>query len=255
MPESVNRPIGILTAVREEFAAIAKLMNPICQREVDSRSVFEGEIEGHPAVLICSGMGPDRASFAADLLARSYAPMQMLTVGFAASLSSRIHCGDIVIAVESMAYGKEREALSSSPLHISSAKFGLPGFDITAGAVISHSSIVCKSEEKLHISSIYPDALALDMETESIARISMQNNISWRSVRCISDELHESLPFDFNAMIGFDGELSRFGLALSAMAHPRAIPGLLRLGKNAALAADHLHKFVKACFQNNLFEG
>jgi adenosylhomocysteine nucleosidase len=86
--------------------------------------------------------------------------------------------------------------------------------------------------------------LAVEMESAAVAREAARRSIPWSAVRAISDTAADSLPLDFNRLRDHTGGLPVSRVALAALTHPAAIPGLIRLGKNTTFAAERLAEYL-----------
>jgi nucleoside phosphorylase len=81
---------------------------------------------------------------------------------------------------------------------------------------------------------------AVEMESAVIERVCRESGVACIVLRAISDSAGEDLPLDFNRLMTAGEKLSSLKLAFAILRSPQKIPGLMRLGRNSALAAQRL---------------
>ncbi len=106
------------------------------------------------------------------------------------------------------------------------------------------SDVVGKS-----VANFLDDALAVDMEGETIASLARQHNLPFANIRIISDEFLETLPLNFlNAIMDSEtGEdrLFTFSTLKTLISNLSELPLLIRFGLNANRAKKLYEKFVE----------
>jgi adenosylhomocysteine nucleosidase len=88
--------------------------------------------------------------------------------------------------------------------------------------------------------------LAVDMETAGAAEVAAARDVPFAAVRVVTDALEHDLPLDFNRCIGPRGDVRGVSIAAQLARHPRALPGLLRLGHHSLAASRRLAAFLAA---------
>lgn len=208
---------------------------------------YRGDIGGKPVVVARSGMGADRARPAARALIERYQPDSLLAVGFAGALSPDIVPGDLVIAAE-VYDSHESDARLRAIAEQSVPKY----VQFHTGLIHSVPHIVYAVEEKRRLAARFPQALALDMESEGVADEAARAGIPWLAVRAVTDGIEDSLPElaePFRGLPCIDpgtGEVIPRRMALLVVFRPRVAPKLIQLGRRANLAARNLADFVES---------
>lgn len=224
---------------------MARLLRPTRDAAPSLRQypIFFGEIARAQVLLLAGGMGARRAGAAAEALLHAWPPDLLVIAGVAGALSPSLQVGDVVAADAVDAEGE----ILIPPVVPKPAKSALSA----VGTLLSIDRVLITAEEKrkAHASNPLtltpsPPRLAVEMETAAAARVAQARGVPWAAVRAISDAASESLPLDFNRLRGADGGLPIARVALAALARPRCIPGLLRLGRNTSLAAEALARYL-----------
>lgn len=244
--ETKDRPIGILTSVRQEMVAVARLLNPISMFERNGVSYYHGEIEGIPVLLTHSGMGWERAERAAKALIRDGSPKSLIIAGFAASLSPDVKRGEVVIpnCVKTSIH-LTSDAPPLIPSIPTERMIEQSLIHTNKGGLITHNRIVVQAGEKQKLANEYPNCASLDMESYPMARQAEGVGVPWMVVRGITDDINEDMPLDFNRYIGADGETATAKVAMAVCLRFWKIPALIDFGKNAQKTANSIAEAVK----------
>jgi adenosylhomocysteine nucleosidase len=196
--------------------------------------------------LAATGMGARCAAATAAPMLDDPRPALVVIAGVAGALDPKLQVGDLVIADQVIT---ETEVLTPS-LIPSLSHTPTPPHSHT-GPIVSLDQVLITAEEKAAAFAgrlphpptpphPHTPPLAVEMETAAVARLAEARRIPWCAIRAVSDTAAESLPLDFNRLRDRSGDLPTSRVALAAITNPRAIPGLIRLGKNTSLAADRL---------------
>jgi adenosylhomocysteine nucleosidase len=95
--DSIDRPIGILSAVPEEEEAFSTIFSEIETGERLGFQVRHGVIEGKPVVMMRCGLGKVNAAMATMALIQEFYCGAVVMAGVAGSLDSSVAIGDVVI--------------------------------------------------------------------------------------------------------------------------------------------------------------
>ncbi len=98
--------------------------------------------------------------------------------------------------------------------------------------------LVASREEKREIARQF-GAVAVDMESATIARRCHAAGISFAAVRAISDTVHDALSPRLTQLLS-GGEVSPWRVAWNCLRYPQLIPECIRLAKHTNLAARNL---------------
>ena len=160
----------------------------------------------------------------------------LISAGFAGALNDQLQLGDLLLAKNfSTVRLEENFSLSSFPIHT--------GDLLTVPALIDSRG----ERNKLALTS---GAVAVDMETEFIARACAAHGIPVLSLRVISDTPKELFPAPANVLFDIERQQTRMPkLAAYLVAHPHRIPRLVQFARRIAhgrkTLADALVGFVR----------
>ncbi len=157
-----------------------------------------------------------------DAIARVQ-PERVITAGFAGGLNPRLPCGAVVYEQDFDAgFGRELEEAGAIP-----AKFHC------------HRRVAITALEK---SALWREtgADAVEMESSVIRTICRELNIPSATVRVISDDAHQDLPLDFNALMTSDDRINYFKLIWAVLRQPGRVPKLIQFQHQTLDAARKL---------------
>ena len=223
--ESANptAPILIVAALKRELGALARAAH----KEL---------------ILLDTGEGPRNAERTLRTWLAANHPRAVIHIGFAGALSPRLRAGDVVLARAVRFANESFDASKSSLFQIATQVQGAHiGIAITLDEIVGEAA----AKQKLAATLSGDEIGWVDMESAAVARVCREMDIPFLIVRAISDELAEDLPLDFNRCRAADGRVSTRRLMLAVLRRPRAIRGLLRLQRHAAMCAEHLAAFVQ----------
>ncbi len=157
---------------------------------------FEAKFPAGRVRCALSGIGKVNAAVCAQKLILEFSPDCIISVGCAGSFSDKVRVGDIVIAKETAYHdffcGGEVGRIPGLPLRyrsderlvaVASEHMG----DAHCGLICSGDQFYIGEIEDKRQKGLYPDALAVDMESASIAQVCYLYSMPFISVRAISD--------------------------------------------------------------------
>lgn len=220
--------------LRRQSERLAKLRQAPCPAEFRRL--------GDTIVLMAeTGMGAHAASRFLDWLANAptmgawpYRPLFTLSAGFCGALDRTLQVGELVVAAEvsdgcgnlwhcTLPMGTVPDLLSAG---------------IRCGRLVSLNDMVSEPAAKLALGQRH-GALAVDMETASVARWCNQHGILFGAVRAVSDELQRGLPAAL-ARVLHDGRVSPPRLAAALLRRPALLRDLYRLAQDTRVGAHRL---------------
>ncbi|MBC8002701.1 MAG: hypothetical protein H7X97_08945 [Opitutaceae bacterium] len=175
------------------------------------------------AEVIVTGMGRNNSTRSFHKAVERKRPARVLTCGFAGGLDPALSRGAVIFST-----------LDGSPLHAL-----LLGAGARPGRIHCAERVAVTVAEK-NLLREATGADAVEMESGVIQDLCGGLNIPCATVRVVSDSAGEDLPIDFNALMTPDHRLDFKKLAWSLMKSPGKIPGLMRLQRNTAAAANSL---------------
>ena len=185
---------------------------------------------GWNLIKVANGPGPKLAREAAESVRRR-ADVAVST-GLCGALDPALRVADIFVATEVNGWRAE-----------------LPraGKPFRSGPLVSVDRIAQTADEKRQLRKD-TGALAVEMEAEAVAVYASRIGIPFYCIRAVSDVADESFLVDLNAARLGTGRFSLPRIVLQAARRPLTVgPELLRLRRNAGLAARALGEFFADC--------
>ena len=191
---------GIIVAMQSEFELVAQ--NLTSKKEQDLRHIHfvEGKLNGQEIVLMKSGMGKVNSAAATVEMINNFHPTRIINTGIAGALDKSLGVMDVVIAQqttyhdawygEGNIYGQVQDLparYAGDKTLLMAAQHLKTELRVHFGLTVSGDLFVTKLEELQRIKQLFPEALAVDMESNSIAQICYLYNTPFLSVRLISD--------------------------------------------------------------------
>lgn len=173
--------LGIIAAMQKEVRALA------------AAGIGKG--------VVLSGMGKVNAAMAATELILSEHPQYIINSGVAGSLNRNVNVGNVVIGTQTAYHdvwcgdsgniatmdGCPRYFQADKHLLSLADNLSVNGSTIHKGLIITGDQFYISQQEDARQLSLYPHALACDMESAAIAQVCHHFNIPFLSIRVISD--------------------------------------------------------------------
>jgi nucleoside phosphorylase len=161
----------------------------------------------------------------------------LISAGFAGALTDDLSVGDLLLAknFSTVDLGERWSSLLSSPIYLADM--------LTVPALIESA----EERSKLGLTS---EAVAVDMETEFIARACAKVGVPLLSLRVISDRPRELFPAPANVLFNIERQQTQMlKLAAHLLAHPTLVPHLVQFARRIArvrkILADALVEVVR----------
>jgi len=239
--------IAIIGAIKEEIAGIKQEMQITHTLRWQTGNAFVGEWQGAPIVLVRSGMGRERARRALVEVAEKWELKEVISIGYAGALDLSLEVGDLVVADQVIEIGSSRPGEE-----VKSYSLDKEIFKTIAGArgriLLTVDRVAATSEEKKQLRDTY-SAVAVDMETSALAAEAQARNLSFISVRAITDTADQEL-IDCSHLVAEDGDVSKLKAGWHVITHPGDLKGMIELGQHAKLATANLTEFLKPYFNS-----
>lgn len=189
--------------------------------------------------LIVSGAGPNHAHSAASRLLEHKVDA-LVSWGCAAALDPTLNPGDLVLPDHILAPDGFEHTVCFE-WHERVRRALAPVLRITTGPLLGSSKIIAGSAEKqeLHLDR---GAIAVDMESASVASVAKARGLPFLAVRAIADPARMSLPDSVTIAMDERGDVKLPKLLRHALAHPADFIALARLGKAFYAATDTLRR-------------
>src|SRR5437016_2039506 len=242
--------IAILVAVKQELRPIldrADARHLVRQQHLD---FHEGTLGGQPVALQALGIGKECARIAAEMTIHCYRPDLVISAGFGGGLQPDVHAGDVVVGSEILELRKDqgnRITWDSTHNPVRPDRIhgdDTPGIRVHYGKIMTTDEMVLRAENKARFGKA-TGALAVDMETSAVAAVCSARKTDFLAVRCITDNVDENLPGEFNDFFVL-GQLRAKRVISSCARDPRVLADLARLGYRAKHSGDKLARFLQA---------
>jgi adenosylhomocysteine nucleosidase len=191
------------------------------------RHLWTGKIHGHECLAIAGGIGAAAAARAAERAIALANPDVLVSYGWVGALTCAVKPPAACVINEVV----DAQTGERFPTH------SREGYRLIT---LDH---VARANEKRGLASTH-QAVLVDMEAATVARIAAQHNLAFYCFKGISDGYTDELP-DFSRFISPQGELKMAPFLLDAAVHPRYWSSLLRLGKQSSAAATGLSSLIQ----------
>jgi adenosylhomocysteine nucleosidase len=165
-----------------------------------------------------------------------YRPRLIISAGFSGALDEDRRLGDLVLATE-MADLEGNRWPTTWPGPLPPGP-GLP--PLHRGRLLAVSYLVANPEDKRNLSRTH-GAVAVDMETATVARLCSTQGVPFGCLRVISDDIRTPLSPRLVTLFS-EGRLSPLRVLRALLASPRLAAELWRLARQTRYAARELGK-------------
>ncbi len=192
--------IGIIVAMGKELNLLLHLIENKSEKTIDNYKIYAGNIGEHEIFAMQCGIGKVNAAIGTYALINSFTPDLVINTGVAGGADKAVSQMDIVVC-ERIAHhdiwcgpGTVYGEAAGYPLYFQSdanilAKIRKSqiGKNLKYGLICSGDKFISKVEEIETIKSNFPEAIAVDMESASIAQVCNLKNVPVFVLRVISD--------------------------------------------------------------------
>ena len=192
--------IGIITAMSSEQKQLANQLENPTERKEGPFIYTEGTIKNNTIILMQCGIGKVNAAAGAVEMIRNFAPDCIISTGVAGGIDSCLNVMDVVVSSrivyhdvwcgEGNAYGQ----IQGLPLYFTGNETLYQcaiSLDtetaIHGGLICSGDKFITDRQELETIKANFPEGLAVDMESASIAQVCHLYEVPFISFRIISD--------------------------------------------------------------------
>lgn len=191
--------IGIIVAMDKELALLLPKIENISRTTVNDREFFTGTMGRHTITACKCGIGKVNAAIGALTLIENFHPSLVINSGVAGGTGHGAAILDVVVASE-VAYhdvwcgpGTVDGQAADCPPRFEGAlqpatlqALGLAD-KVKTGLIASGDIFVSRVDDIRRILALYPEAIAVDMESAAIAHVCHLKNVPFVCVRVISD--------------------------------------------------------------------
>ncbi|MBD5270623.1 MAG: 5'-methylthioadenosine/adenosylhomocysteine nucleosidase [Bacteroides sp.] len=192
--------ILILSAMDKELSLVLELMENVKEVSADGLKIFEGKIAGHDVVAAKCGIGKVNSALNTLRIVRAESPDLVINSGVAGGADPSMKVGSLLVA-DGVAYhdvwcgpGTEVGTADGFPRIMTpaaevvrAARENISDDKLRFGLICSGDRFISTAEEVARIKDAFPEALACDMESASIAQTCILCGIPFAVVRVVSD--------------------------------------------------------------------
>ena len=214
--------IGIIGAMDEEISVISSEIKNLTVYDINNMKFYKGKIYDKDIVLVKSGIGMVNASITTTLLFKEFGVDKILFSGVAGSLNRNVNVGDVVIGDSLLEYlfdatefGYEigtiprmDTSIFRSDILLNKIKNILKNDNIYYGKILSGDKFVSNLSEKEKLGEKF-NALAVDMESASVAHCAHVLGIEFAVIRSISDSLNSSSVMEYTEFVNLAANNSK----------------------------------------------
>ena len=164
--------IGIIVAMGKELRLLLNLIENQKEEENNGYKIYSGKIGSHDIFAMQCGIGKVNAAIGTLTLINEYSPELVINTGVAGGADLSVGQMDIVVG-DKIAY-HDLKSLSTDD-------------NVRYGLICSGDKFIATEVEVKEIKTHFPEALAVDMESASIAQVCCLKNVPVFVMRVISD--------------------------------------------------------------------
>lgn len=224
--------IGLVAEVKWEVREVCRRLK---LELLDPRDeIYGAALNGHVIRLCLSGMVPAVSKERVDRFLDSHKLDLMICSGLAGALRRNIRIGDIIVQ-------------SSDPKLVQTAEAALKKQNIPfhSGPLVTVSSPVLTPEARRDLAQS-SGAIAVDMESQTIARLCRERGIPCLAMKGVSDEIDD----DLSPILGGFEIINIPRIAMRVLSSPGTWPLAARLARHSYVAANHLGHGVWTTMNN-----
>lgn len=191
--------IGIIVAMGKELDLLLPLLSDSSAVTINNFTFHKGKAGRHEIVALQSGIGKVNAAVATLTLIENFHPSLVMNTGVAGGTGNGASVLDVVIGSR-IAYhdcwcgpGTEWGEAAGCPRYFESVPeiadlpFLAENPRVRKGLIASGDIFVSRPEDVSHIKSLFPDVMAVDMESAAIAQVCNIKGVPFFCLRVVSD--------------------------------------------------------------------
>ncbi|MEP7071932.1 MAG: hypothetical protein ABI839_06060 [Verrucomicrobiota bacterium] len=191
-----------------------------------TRTLAATPLGAEEVVVVHTGVGARSCEKHLGEFLKYKTPRLLISSGFCGSTSDDLKPGDIVVAENYSTPALLKEVRARPSIHL--------------GTLFSAEHVIDNVEDRYQIGRTQ-GAIAIDMETETIARLANAANILMLSLRVVSDAPACPFPAPPDVLFDLESQRTRPGVLLAYLArNPGAILRLAKFSKQIAFARTKL---------------
>lgn len=191
-------PLGVIVAMSSELKMLLAEMSGVEETSANGFTFYRGLIGARPVIAMQCGIGKVNAAVGALTMIENFGPEAIVNTGIAGGTGGGADVLDVVVGRE-VGYhdvwcgpGNAPGQVQGFPERFAGALelFGIPaeGTDaVKVGLIASGDRFVSTPEELAAVLATQPAAMAVDMESGSIAQVCHIKGVPFLAIRVVSD--------------------------------------------------------------------
>lgn len=217
--------IALTFALPAESSAFLRLLADKIRCDRGGVYAICGKIDNREIEILHTGVGRKFSEQRMALFLQDRQFDYLISAGFAGALREDLQVGDLVLAEN-----------FSDPHLLSIAQPILTDRKMHVAKLFTSNAIIESVDQRNKIAA-QQNAVAVDMETETIAQVCRAPGIPVLSLRVVSDSLREPFPAPPNVLFDIERQRTDIGrLLLYLLRHPGAVWPLIRFARQTARA-------------------
>lgn len=192
--------VGIIVAMQSEFDLVVKILKQPEIKKIKHLSFVEGLFNQQQIILMQSGLGKVCSAAATVEMINHFQPDYIINTGLAGGIDPALSVMDVVLGQDITYHdvwcgdGNEYGQVQGLPAQYHADKALLDkalkiqsDIKIHSGMIAGGDKFISEIEELKAIKAKFPQALAVDMESASIAQVCYLYQVPFLALRIISD--------------------------------------------------------------------
>jgi nucleoside phosphorylase len=231
--------IAVTFALPAESSAFIRRLKDTARSGRNRGATVTGTLHGKAVCVSHTGVGEKAARAHMSNFMEHQAPMLLISAGFAGGVHEDLRVGDLIVAENFSARGL-----------VDSAR-GAIGPNLRIGKLATNSGMVDSAPKRRELAR-HTGAIAVDMETEFIARACAERRLPVLSLRVISDTAAEPLPAPPGVLFDMTRQKTSARTLLAHVArHPLVLVRLVRFARRIARARQTLARALAAVIRES----
>lgn len=213
--------IGLVAEVKWEVREVCRQLH---LKALDEAYLFGATLQNHDVRLCLSGMVPTVAKERVHRFLDEFKPDLMISSGLGGALQPHLRIGNVIV----QSHNPSLASLAAGALKLRNLPFHV-------GSLVTVAQPVLTPAARRQLAS-KTEAIAVDMESQTIAALCRDRRIPCLALKTISDEMDD----DLSPILGGFDIIHIPRIALRVLSRPSTWPLAARLAKHSYRAADHL---------------
>ncbi len=238
-------PLAVIAAMDDELRVIRSKMSVDASLYLRPSVFVRGTHEQRPILLVRAGIGREAMERAARYLAERYKPDFCLHVGYCGGADPSLQAGDMIIAnpaIDSVTGDKFEPPPSAAGR--AETLLSEMGIRHRSAGIVTVDEIAREPFDKAFLGTQH-EAVAIDMESATLARVCSAAGIPYVVVRAVLDPLDYEFP-DLDGAVDESGNTDGIALAGRLLRRPCDLLKLPKLEYLASQARQSITSLIEA---------